>query len=248
MADIAATTAAGAVAQQATSAAEASSSNDNQTSQDSTVNLSGAIGKTMGKEDFLNLLVTQLRYQDPMSPEDPKDFVAQLAQFSSLEQQMNTNQTLQDLTTVFQTLTDSQNMAQGVALLGKTVSGSGNQITVAGGKATTASFQLPADAKELIVGIFDGEGQQVRILNLGAQSAGTVTIPWDGKDGQGKVATDGIYTYQVAAQDKSGQAIEVANYFSGRVQEVFQDEQGIWVKVDGRQVLMDNIVSVVDEP
>ena len=51
----------------------------------------------MGKEDFLKLLVTQLRYQDPMSPEDPKDFVAQLAQFSSLEQQMNTNQTLQDM-------------------------------------------------------------------------------------------------------------------------------------------------------
>ena len=248
MADIAAASAAGAAAQQATSMAEVSASADKQNSQTSTTSLTGAIGKTMGKEDFLKLLVTQLRYQDPMSPEDPKDFVAQLAQFSSLEQQMNTNQSLQDMSKVFQALTEAQNMAQGVALLGKTVSGAGNQITVAGGKATTASFQLPTDAKALVVGVFDADGQQVRILNMGAQPAGNVTISWDGKDDHGKAAADGIYIYQVAAQDESGKAIEVDNYFSGKVQEVFQDSQGVWVKVDGRQVLLDNIVSIVNEP
>jgi len=215
---------------------------------DSPTNLTGAIGKTMGKEDFLQLLVTQLRYQDPMSPEDPKDFVAQLAQFSSLEQQMNTNQSLQDMGKIFQTLTASQDMAQGVSLLGKTVSGAGNQITLTGGKATAVSFQLPTDAKELVVGIFDANGQQVRLLNLGAQPAGSVTLPWDGKDDQGKLAADGLYTYQVAAQGKDGQAIKVDTYFGGKVQEVFQDSQGVWVKVDGRQVLLGNIVSVVDEP
>jgi len=248
MADIAAASAAGAAAQQATSMAEVSASADKQNSQTSTTSLTGAIGKTMGKEDFLKLLVTQLRYQDPMSPEDPKDFVAQLAQFSSLEQQMNTNQSLQNMGTIFETLTQAQNMAQGVSLLGKTVSGGGNQITVAGGKATTASFQLPTDAKELLVGIFDLNGQQVRILNMGSQPAGAVTIPWDGKDGQGKTAADGVYTYQVAAQDIGGKAIEVDNYFTGKVQEVSQDSQGVWVKVDGRQVLLENIVSVVNEP
>ncbi len=248
MVDFAASTtsAAAAAAQQATSTATASSTTEK--SENSTTNLTGAIGQTMGKEDFLNLLVTQLRYQDPMSPEDPKDFVAQLAQFSSLEQQMNTNQTLENLTEVFQAMTNSQNMAQGVSLLGKTVSGSGNQITVAGGKATTATFQLPTDAQALIVGVFDADGEQVRILNMGTQAAGTVTISWDGKDDQGKQAADGLYSYQVAAQDKNGQAIAVDNYFSGKVEEVYQDSEGVWVKVDGRQVLLDNIVSVVNEP
>ena len=148
-------------------------------SSDSTGALTGAIGETMGKEDFLNLLVTQLRYQDPMSPEDPKDFVAQLAQFSSLEQQINVNQQLEDLSELLKTYTESQNMAQGVSLLGKTVTGSGNQITVAGGEAAEASFQLPSDAQALVVGIFDANGEQVRLLNLGAQSSGTCTFTWD---------------------------------------------------------------------
>ena len=213
-------------------------------SSDSKGALTGAIGETMGKEDFLNLLVTQLRYQDPMSPEDPKDFVAQLAQFSSLEQQINANQYLEKLGELLKTFTTSQDMAKGIALLGKTVTGSGSQISVTGGQASEASFQLPSDAQALVVGIFDGSGQQVRILNLGAQSAGTCSFAWDGKDSDGNKVADGTYSYQVAAQNKDGQALKVDNYFTGKVEEVYQDSQGIWVKVDGRQVLLSSIVAV----
>ncbi len=215
-------------------------------SKSSATDLTGAIQQNMGKEDFLNLLVTQLRYQDPMSPEDPKDFVAQLAQFSSLEQQINANQNLQEMGDLFQSLKESQNMTQGVALLGKTVKGSGNMLTVTGGKAAEASFELSQEAKELVVGIFDASGNQVRTLNLGTQAAGLRTLTWDGKDSQGKQVADGIYSYQVAAKDKSGKAIDVADYFTGTVEEVYQDSQGVWVKVNGRQVLLSNIISVLE--
>lgn len=81
--------------------------------------LTGAVQKNLGKEDFLKLLVTQLRHQDPMNPEDPKDFVAQLAQFSALEQQINANSNLESLGKLFQTLKESQSMSQGVSLLGE---------------------------------------------------------------------------------------------------------------------------------
>jgi len=227
----------------ATAAAAASQTTS---SSDSKGALTGAIGENMGKEDFLNLLVTQLRYQDPMSPEDPKDFVAQLAQFSSLEQQINANQYLEKLGELLQTFTTSQDMAKGIALLGKTVTGSGSQISLSGGQATEASFQLPSAAQALVVGIFDANGEQVRILNLGAQSAGTCTFAWDGKDSDGKKVTDGTYSYQVAAQNKDGQALKVDNYFTGKVEQVYQDSQGIWVKVNGRQVLLSSITSVAD--
>jgi flagellar basal-body rod modification protein FlgD len=209
--------------------------------------LTGSIQKDMNKDDFLRLLVTQLRYQDPLSPEDPKDFVAQLAQFSSLEQQINSNTNLENLGKVIQNLQQSQNMAQGVSLLGKTVKGSGNQLTVVGGKALEASFKLPQAAEQVVVGIFDSTGKQVATLNLGAQAAGSRSLTWNGRDSQGQQVADGIYSYQVAAQDKSGNAIQVDNYFTGTVEEVYQDSQGVWVKVNGRRILLGNIISVVDD-
>lgn len=212
----------------------------------STGTLTGAIGENMDKEDFLNLLVTQLRYQDPLSPEDPKDFVAQLAQFSSLEQQINVNQQIEALAELLQTYTESQSMAQGVSLLGKNVTVLGNQINVAGGEATGASFQLPSDAQTVVLGIYDTSGEPVRILNLGAQSAGTRTFTWDGKDSDGNQVADGTYFFQVAALDKDNQALEVDTYFTGTVEEVYQDSDGIWVKVDSRHVLLSSIVSVAD--
>jgi flagellar basal-body rod modification protein FlgD len=214
------------------------------TSSSATGAITGSIN--MNKDDFLKLLVTQLQNQDPMSPEDPKDFVSQLAQFSSLEQQINSNQNLENLATAIQSLQQSQSMAQGVALLGKTVKGTGNQLNVVGGKAMEASFQLPQAAKQVAVGVFDPSGKQVATLNLGAQAAGERTLNWDGKDSKGQQVADGTYSFQVAAQDKAGNAIQVDNYFTGTVQEVYQDSQGIWVNVDGRQMLIGNIVAVLE--
>ena len=228
-------------ASQTSAAGGASSSGSSSSS-----SLTGSIQQNMNKDDFLKLLVTQLQNQDPMSPEDPKDFVAQLAQFSSLEQQINSNTNLENLAKVIQNLQQSQNMAEGVALLGKTVKGAGNQLTVVGGKALEASFKLPQAAKQVVVGVFDSTGKQVATVNLGAQTEGARSFSWDGKDSQGKQVADGIYSYQVAAQDKSGNAIQVDNYFTGTVQEVYQDSQGVWVNVDGRQMPIGNVISVLE--
>src|SRR4030042_518013 len=108
--------------------------------------LTTAANKTMGKEDFLQLLITQLKNQDPMAPEDPKDFVAQLAQFTSLEQQINTNTNLENLSKVFTTLKNADEMAQGVSMLGKSVKGVGNSIKVSSGQASSTSYNLPLAA------------------------------------------------------------------------------------------------------
>jgi flagellar basal-body rod modification protein FlgD len=206
--------------------------------------LAQSVNKNLGKEDFLKLLVTQLRFQDPLSPDDPKEFVAQLAQFSSLEQQINVNQSLENVGNLVSSLKDSVGMSRGVSLLGKTVKGQGNSLSLAGGQAMAASYQLPRDAKEVKISIFDGGGGLVRTLNLGSQATGLRQFSWDGKNADGKLAADGSYTYQVTALDSQGNGIEVTNYFTGKVQEVFQDSQGVWLKVDGREIRLDNIVSV----
>ncbi|MBM4285578.1 MAG: hypothetical protein FJ128_10060 [Deltaproteobacteria bacterium] len=206
--------------------------------------LAGAASKTMGKEDFLKLLVTQLRFQDPMAPQDPKDFVAQLSQFSALEQQINTNANLKAMGILLQSVKNGNAMSQGLAMLGKTVTGVGNSITMSGGKSTPATYQLPQEAQEVTVTIYDGGGKAVRTLNLGRQAAGTRPITWDGKNNQGVPLPDGAYTYTVNAKTAKGQAVSVTSQFTGTVQEVYMDAKGVWVKVDGRPILIDNIVAI----
>ena len=223
----------------ATAAAAAAGTGSNTSS-----SLTGSIN--MNKNDFLQLLMAQLQNQDPMSPEDPKDFVSQLAQFSSLEQQINSNQNLSDLSTAIKSLQQSQSMAQGVSLLGKTVQGNGSTISVAGGQAFDGSFQLPKAAAQVAVGIFDATGKQVATLNLGSQAAGTRTFSWDGKDSSGKQVADGTYAYQVAAQDKGGNAIQADNRLTGTVEQVYQNSQGIWVTVNGQNMLLNSVASVLD--
>lgn len=86
--------------------------------------LSKAVDKTMGKDDFLKLLTTELKNQDPMSPMDNKDFIAQMASFSSLEQMNNVAVSVNDLHDTFASLTQQLLVSQGAALIGKQVTGS----------------------------------------------------------------------------------------------------------------------------
>ena len=161
----------------------------------STGKLTGGIN--MGKEDFLKLLTTQLRYQNPLSPEDPKDFVAQLSQFSSLEQLINLNTKLEDSAKNSTALQNSIQLGQGVSLLGKEVKAQGNSITVTGGKAGDMSFILGAASASTKVNIYNSGGTLVRTIDLGGKSAGEVKIDWDGKDGSGKNVADGAYRFHV---------------------------------------------------
>lgn len=91
--------------------------------------------ESLGKDSFLQLLVTQLRYQDPLSPMDNKAFISQMAQFSSLEQMNNMNKNMESILRV-------ESLSQGAAMVGKTVetidAESGEVIT---GKVERVSFE-----------------------------------------------------------------------------------------------------------
>jgi len=210
----------------------------------SSTSSSSLTGINMGKEDFLKLLTTQLRYQNPLSPDDPKEFVAQLAQFSSLEQLLNVNTKLDNFSTTVQSLQNSQNMAQGVSLLGKTVRAQGNSFTVTSGTASAGTVILGSDAKSVKVSISNSSGQLVRTLDLGSQSSGENQISWDGKDSSGNQVADGTYSFQVSALDSKGATVTSANLVAGTVDEVLQNSGKVYLKVNGRLVALDSIISV----
>lgn len=76
---------------------------------------------SLGKDDFLKLLVTQLQYQDPLEPADNQEFIAQMAQFSSLEQMSNMVGAIDSLTSISQSTLRESVISQAINLIGKTI-------------------------------------------------------------------------------------------------------------------------------
>ena len=158
---------------------------------DSTSQLSG---QTLGKQDFLRLLITQLQHQDPLNPMDQNQFLSQTAQFSSLEQLQNINQALTNLATA----TNSSGVAQAATLLGKTAKVAGRDMTLGATGGATMPFKIEGTPAPVQISIYDSQGNLVRTLNANPGAAGSFTATWDGLDGDGHRMTGGQYYYRVA--------------------------------------------------
>jgi flagellar basal-body rod modification protein FlgD len=169
--------------------------------------------KGLGKEDFLKLLVAQLSHQDPLNPADSSAFVAQLAQFSSLEQLMSVNGNLDALRGGQDALAN----AQLTSLIGKTIDVRGDTLhhLQVGGDAL--SFNLGGPAERVAVDIADGGGSLVRTLELGEHAAGLNSVVWDGKDFNGRLVTAGDYRIQVRARGEGGQSVVADTQLRGTV-------------------------------
>ncbi len=170
----------------------------------------------LGKDDFFQMMIAQLKYQDPLNPLDGTEFTAQLAQFSSLEQMTNIN-------TQMETLTEAQmesNKVLSVSLVGKEVTADGNTLQVEG-DSLDVMYSLSEDAVAGIVKIYQ-DGSLKTILDFNNQQAGNNSIIWDCSD-----VEKGLYTYEVEAKNASGDSVEVQTKISGQVTGVaFEDGSG----------------------
>lgn len=184
--------------------------------------------KSLGKDEFLKLLVTQLKNQNPLNPMDSSAFVAQLAQFSSLEQLTNTNSKLDSLLTY-------QNSLQNTLLsnlIGKKVTFSGSSVNLSGSTAAI-NYNLSGDAKDVKISISDSSGKVVRELDLGTLTSGDKTYSWDGKDANGNTLSDGQYTIAMTATDASGNSVDVTTKAQGTVTGITYDGTNTYLVVDG---------------
>jgi flagellar basal-body rod modification protein FlgD len=191
--------------------------------------------KTLGKDDFMKLLLAQLKNQDPLKPVDGTDFAAQLAQFSSLEQLSNMNaelknQSLNQMTTTY---------AQSVNMIGKdVVTDSGNSLTVSG-STTGLTYELAKDAQSVTITILDKKGKVVKTWDETAQKAGMNKATWDTSD-----VEKGDYTFQVTAKDSQGQTVSVETKTSGLVTAVHFRNNQILATVNGKEVPLSSIIEV----
>ena len=151
--------------------------------------------ETINQAQFLQLFVAQLQHQDPLSPLEPDQLTAQLAQFASLEQLTGINTRLDKLGT-----TSGQSTGSGLLpLLGRQVTFDGSRLALKDGKAAPVSFTLDGPADKVTASVRTAGGTAVRTVELGAQGAGPHTFQFDGKDAAGTSLPDGSYQIEIAA-------------------------------------------------
>jgi len=199
-----------------------------------------AASKTMGKEAFLTLLITQLQHQDPLNPADSTEFTAQLAQFSSLEQLSNVNENLESLK-LYQA---SINNSQAVAFIGKEIVSTGNGFEVTSGQAAACEFELGAAAKRATVTIYDDTGNFVADIELTSLKAGQQSVTWDGKDRNGNTVADGSYTFEVQAEGANGETLTATTYSRGLVTGITFEDGITYLIVGGSKVAIGDVTRI----
>lgn len=193
----------------------------NGTSSSSSSSSSSATSGSDLQQTFLRLLVTQLQNQDPTSPMDSSQMTSQLAQINTVSGIASLNTSLSSLSTQ---LSAGQN-AQSALLIGSTVLAAGSTATVASGSSPQLGVQLTSAASDVTLTIKNSAGKVVNTLDLGAQSAGTVPVTWNGTDSTGATVADGDYTISASAT-VNGQATAATALVASKVDAVIQQSDG----------------------
>lgn len=181
--------------------------------------LTAALGgnKSLDRDAFLKLLVAQLKNQDPLEPKENSEFVAELAQFSSLEQTMGINDRLDTLSLQQRGVANTE----AVSLVGKIATVRGNVATLgAAGAPVPISYTLDSAADKTIITISDSSGREIRALERGAVPGGLQTLTWDGHSNQGVLQPAGRYNVTVQARGKNGEVVGVLQEVTGNVSSV----------------------------
>jgi flagellar basal-body rod modification protein FlgD len=206
----------------------------------STSGLYNSSTQALGKDDFLKLLVTQLQNQDPMNPTDSTAFVAQLAQFSSLEQLSNVNDNLK----IVQAFDQSINNAQAVNFVGKTVKASGSMFELGTGETHEIQYQLGEDADTVYVSISNSSGEIVKKIEMDKITAGTQSVVWDGKDENGSAAPAGTYSFSLQAKNKDGEIMASAAFIEEIITGVSYHNSSTYLLAKGIEIPYAAIIEV----
>lgn len=159
----------------------------------------GTSNDDLGKNAFLELMVAQFNNQNPLDPTKNEDFIAQLAQFSSLEGIQNLNTSVEEMAAAMR----SNSTLQAAALVGRSVLAPASQVLVEDG-GVAGNIVHDDGPGPVVVEISDAAGSLVRRLELGQQPAGDVRFDWNGTDDEGEQVPAGIFAIRAYAMDGDG--------------------------------------------
>jgi flagellar basal-body rod modification protein FlgD len=193
----------------------------------------------VNRDDFFRMLVAQLKNQDPTKPMDATQFTAQLAQFSSLEKLDNVNASLTSLLGQ----QDLVNRVQSSQLAGKYVVVGGGQADsfTAAGKPVELGYDLPEDARKVLITIYDQNGRAVDMIEKTDQFKGMNKATWSNGS-----ARTGNFTFSIAAFDGQGRNVGATTLTAGAVSKVNFHDGKVYVTVNNKEMGFDQILSVTD--
>ena len=194
----------------------------------------------MNKDDFMKLFIAQLKYQDPLKPQDPSAMLDQLSQLSLVEQSYNSNTSLNNLLTA----QNNSNSLTAVSFIGKNVKANGNSATFDGSAQSALQFNLSVPTTSTQVTIVDGSGRTVRTAALGSSKAGDNSYSWDGRDNSGALLPAGAYTFAVTATAANGSSFTATTYTTGKIDGVNLTGSTPQLNIGASSVALSDVISV----
>lgn len=171
--------------------------------------------KELGQADFLELMLTQLKHQDPLNPAESGEFVAQMAQFATVNG-------ISDLNNSFATLSgslQSSTALQASTLVGSTVLIPSNTALLSSGEQVSGKVFSENSTSNMTLTVSDKAGQVIRQINLGSHDAGLISFNWDGLDNSGDPVPAGEYAIS-ATTLVEGEAVAQTVLVNAKVESV----------------------------
>lgn len=187
--------------------------------------------------DFLSLLMTQLKNQNPTTPLDSNQFTSELVQFSQVEQQINTNS---NLTSLIQ-LTQASQIEQSAAMIGKPVTVNSGQLSLQNGNAQI-NFNT-ATSEPVGITVYNAAGAAVSSTTMTTQ-AGTNHWTWNGQQANGTTVPDGAYSVSVVAIGATGANAAVPFTVTGTATAVQNNSGTVDLQMGGLNLPFSSVVSV----
>jgi flagellar basal-body rod modification protein FlgD len=198
--------------------------------------------KELGQEEFLNLMITQFRNQDPLKPQDPTEFLSQLAQITSVSG-------IAEMKTSITRLADSLYAGQALqaaGVVGREVLAPSDSATLQAGGSIRGAIELPESTQTGVVSVLDDSGALVRTIPLGLHGAGLANFTWNGTNSAGTTVAPGDYRF-VASYQSGDEQIGADTYITKRVASVALGGDGQRTEIttsDNQKLALSNVRAI----
>jgi flagellar basal-body rod modification protein FlgD len=185
----------------------------------------------LGQQEFLQLLVAQMRHQDPINPLDGAEFASQLAQFNSVEQLISVNGGIRELQQSQEMMSASLTNSMAASLTGKQVKALSNQVYLNPVEPADIKFELNNSANEVEIIVRSASGAEVRREVIQGAPSGENQWQWDGRNNMGDRMGEGQYSIEINASNEDGK-VNSLMFIEGVATKVRYTGNGVYISVN----------------